>query len=514
MLRWPGAWPLRLRTRGITEPGGLPAWLLAQGPRPKYHGPMVPSCSPQSRSREGPFATDATPSENDLIENRAFSLDAREWMLVRIAVLRRDLFRWSSQQTAHFQRRDRRAVYEADLATLQLFADKHLSRLERSLAAIDAGPHTGIRREREWVHPSRLREVGPADLPGLALWKTRAQCDDRVSTGLRRVVSDIPAHRWVAAKIEAVGRIARLIEAEIDRLLVRPELHERLRTARDGVRKARRRLDRCRRLSFLEGVPGDPPGGPLPPLLVYDPRYRVVAATLLAFERLAAPCTRGEVLGDVEDQEPWLYEQWCAAEVYLALRDAFGTPLRVSRLPRVSPIDPEEGESARERAWEAQFKTPVGEVILGGQQPLRRSDHGVGWAGLRPLAAWKLVPDMILVHRRGETLRVLVLDAKMKDARSVVGSREGRQADVYQLHAYRDGIVLDTPHRSDTKPIRPVEACVALVPWAEDSEVLPGLEEPTDALRAGIGAVRLDPEERGKPAAEGLRRLLRAFLEG
>ena len=344
-------------------------------------------------------------------------------------------------------------------AFLALLRDA-VPRLERAAGAIARDPETATGRALAQVRPHALRRASAETvraLRGAAVWP------ERVPGRPARSGLDTPAHRWLAARLDAVrGRARAVLRQEA----ARPPSPRRAAVVAE-VERLVGALDRTRRLPPFAEARGAAPGE-MPRSLYARPAYAEAAEQL---RRLAGALrlASGEGRATVQDLSA-LYEAWAALETVAAFARAVGAeaPDRPFGVRTVgADVRLGHGERAAVRLRGARGEA---EVV---RQPR--------FAG--PPALLVQIPDL-LVTLRGATPRRVVLDAKYR----VQGAAPPGDA-LGALHRYRDAIVgPDGRALVSTAavlfPLRPEAAFEASRVWTSLAEI-------------GVGAIPLLPGATG-----------------
>ncbi|WP_420455403.1 DUF2357 domain-containing protein [Rubrivirga sp.] len=293
------------------------------------------------------------------------------------------------------------------------------------------------------------------------------------------LTADTPAHRWLAARLDAVaGRLATLAREEGARRTSR-----RRDAVVDEVRDLQDRLEATRSRPVFGSVGARAPAAP--PLVLR--RAAAYAAAFDALRRLDQGLDLRAGSLDVSTQDlAVLYETWAALAVVRVVAGALGVPAPA----RPFGVDTV-GADVRLRRGRAHAVrlTARGvevEVVYTPRFPA-------------PPALLAQRPDLLLTVRRGSDVRRVVLDAKYRRDDSAGYRRRHGAAGPPEdalgtLHRYRDAIVQGPP----------VAQAAALFPGTPDDAFYRSrLWTSLDAL--GVGAVPL------RPGAEGA---LAAFIAG
>ena len=293
--------------------------------------------------------------------------------------------------------------------------------LVRTLAAVARDPETVLSRPRVAVRPSALRRASGETLRalrGAAVWP------ERVPGRPAHPSLDTPAHRWLAAGLDAALARARALR---DAEAARPETPRRaaILSELDRLRAA---LARSARLGPLAAA--GRPAPPVPPRAVLvRPPYRA-AAEVLAALRSALRLAAGPVAVPAQDLSA-LYEAWAALETVDALARALGaTPPARPFGARTVGADVRLGQGA------AHAVRIAGER---GEAEIVRTPRFGG-----PPALLVQIPDLLVTLRLpGRPARRVVLDAKYRvDAgRAGAGGAAPPGDALGALHRYRDAIV-------------------------------------------------------------------------
>ncbi len=302
---------------------------------------------------------------------------------------------------------ERAAGRASEPAWLALLRDE-TPRLERALASVARNPAAETSRALVTVRPSALRRASGETLRalrGTAVWP------ERVPGRPARPSLDTPAHRWLAAGLDAALRRASRLRASEQ---TKPLTLRRAAVVAE-VERLESTLRRARRSEMFIGA-GRPPAA-APRALRSRPDYADAADALAAL-------TRSLALADGTDRAPAqdtsaLYEAWASLAVVRALSGALGVDL---------PSRPFGGRFGRGAAHT---------VHLAGQGVSVEIVRSPRFSG--PPALLVQIPDLLVTVRRpGVPDHVVVLDAKYRtDASGAAPPGDALGA----LHRYRDAIV-------------------------------------------------------------------------
>ena len=283
-------------------------------------------------------------------------------------------------------------------------------RLGRALRSVARSPLGETVRPLADVRPSALRRASGETvraLRGVAVWP------ERVPGRPARVGLDTPAHRWLAARLDAVLQRARALRAAE---AARPDTLRRTAILGD-LDRLTDTLGRARRAAPLRDASPAAPTTP-PRQLGARPDYAAAADALTALGRTLA-LAAGPVAVPMQDTSA-LYETWAALETVRAFAGAVGA--------EVPPVGRGASVVGRGAGHAVRLVGERGEVEI------VRAPRFAG-----PPALLVQIPDLLVTVRRpGLPAHVVVLDAKYRvDASGAAPPGDALGA----LHRYRDAIV-------------------------------------------------------------------------
>lgn len=304
-------------------------------------------------------------------------------------------------------RLERAAGRASDPAWLALLRSE-TPRLARALASVARNPASETARDLASVRPSALRRASGETvraLRGAAVWP------ERVPGRPARLSLDTPAHRWLAAGLDAALRRASALRAAEQ--ATPPTLR---RAALIGeIVQLEALLKRARRSEVFVGVGRS--AAVSPRALWSRPAYAEAADALAALNRALA-------LADGSDSAPaqdtsTVYESWASLAVVRALARALGVEMPAR------PFGRRFGRGAAHAVHLVGAGVSV-EIVLSPR-----------FSG--PPALLVQIPDLLVtVRRSGAPDHVVVLDAKYRtDASGAAPPGDALGA----LHRYRDAIV-------------------------------------------------------------------------
>ncbi|HEX9951390.1 MAG TPA: DUF2357 domain-containing protein [Rubricoccaceae bacterium] len=262
------------------------------------------------------------------------------------------------------------------------------------------------------VRPSALRRASGETaraLRGVTVWP------ERVPGRLARVGFDTPAHRWLAARLDAVLHRASAVRAAE---AARPDTQRRT-AVLDELDRLTDLLGRARRSAPLRDASRAAPTVP-PRQFGARPDYAAAADALAALGRTLALAS-GPVAVPMQDTSV-LYETWAALETVRAFALAVGAE---------APARPFGRDAAGLGPGAEHAVRLVGDR---GEVEIVRAPRFAG-----PPALLVQIPDLLVTVRRpSQPAHVVVLDAKYRlDASGAAPPGDALGA----LHRYRDAIV-------------------------------------------------------------------------
>jgi hypothetical protein len=207
---------------------------------------------------------------------------------------------------------------------------------------------------------------------------------------------------------------------------------------------------------------------------IYSKAYR------LGSRALAVGVEGTDQSDDLHITNSWgIYETWCYLAVLECIQDLVGVKLSVSQPSAVSA--------------DLAFSTTVGtygslEVLFQAIFPSITPSQG----RLGHSISRMRIPDIVLIHKTGNTVRTMVLDAKWRSGKENV-------LDAMQsAHIYHDSLRIDK---------QPPMLCILLFPG---NNTVPELEQEESILAHGVGAI--SEFNIGMPGMDRLRKLLYSWL--
>lgn len=369
------------------------------------------------------------------------------------------------------------------LAALRDGAD----RLGDALRQIDRRPILDTVRPLAAVRPSRLRRASTETRRAVVRAGGLTALPEAVPGRPPTLIADTPAHRWLAARLDAVrARLGSLAAAERRR---RPT--PRREVLLGEVEELDRTLARLRRLPVLAGAEADRAPATPPLVLRRAPAYAAAYEALRAIDR-GARLRDGSL--DVATQDlAVLFETWAALTVVETLADLLGAeaPARPFGVEAVGA----DVRLRRGQRWAVRFGGEGIEAVLVYNPRFPA-----------PPALLVQRPDLVLTVTTPRGVRRIVLDAKYRRDDSAGYTRRHGSAGPPEdalgtLHRYRDAIVAP-----DGGPW--IDTAVALFPGAADAAFFASRLW-SSIGRLGVGAVPLRPGR-----LDAVRRFLADVLSG